>query len=323
MRTPAVCDGTPPEGMKPFGIATFLLCMLVAGFPVATPVQAANAFHFSTGDPDGKIATASRPGPSSGANQETESADDFTLNGPETLIDHATFIGLVPIGVSVPSDINEVRVEIYRVFPKDSDTSRTSGPPTFSTSQVPTRVNSPADVELDDRDSAAGTLTFTATVLDGTFSALNSVDLGIHPKNSQTTGGDGAVRGQEVLFDVTFLKPFDLPFDHYFFIPQVLLSDPDDHFLWLSAPKPIVSPGTPFTPDLQSWIRNASLDPDWLRVGTDIVGTGAFNAVFSLDGTTKVQAPVLSHTGLALLVVLLGGVVPVVVGLRRRHATTG
>jgi hypothetical protein len=41
-------------------------------------------------------------------------------------------------------------VEIYRVFPKDSDVGRTSGPPTFSTPQVPTRANPPSDVELVD-----------------------------------------------------------------------------------------------------------------------------------------------------------------------------
>jgi PEP-CTERM motif len=44
-------------------------------------------------------------------------------------------------------------------------------------------------------------------------------------------------------------------------------------------------------PDLQSWTRDAALEPDWLRVGTDIVGpppTGGaaptFNAAFSLSG---------------------------------------
>jgi hypothetical protein len=127
-------------------------------------------------------------------------------------------------------------------------------------------------------------LTFTASSLSTSFTTANSVDLGIHPKPNQFTGGDGPVTGQEVLFDVTFTTPFELPPDHYFFVPQVLLANPDDHFLWLSAPKPIQAPGTPFAPDLQTWIRNADLDPDWLRVGTDITHQGPFNAAFTLSG---------------------------------------
>jgi hypothetical protein len=59
-------------------------------------------------------------------------------------------------------------------------------------------------------------------------------------------------------------------------------------FLWLSAPRPIVAPGTPFVTgtDLQSWIRNDALAPDWLRVGSDITHQGPFNAAFSLLGET-------------------------------------
>jgi hypothetical protein len=90
------------------------------------------------------------------------------------------------------------------------------------------------------------------------------------------------VTGQEVEFTVTFARPILLPADHYFFVPQVQLDD--GNFFWLSAPKPIAAPGTPFTLDLQAWIRNGDLDPDWLRVGADIVGAGAFNAAFTLQG---------------------------------------
>jgi hypothetical protein len=75
-----------------------------------------------------------------------------------------------------------------------------------------------------------------------------------------------------------------LPAGHYFFRPEVSLHSGD--FLWLSAPKPIVAPGTPFTPDFQSWIRNDQLAPDWLRIGTDIAHQGPFNASFSLLGET-------------------------------------
>ena len=70
-------------------------------------------------------------------------------------------------------------------------------------------------------------------------------------------------------------------------MPQVEVTDSSGNFFWLSAPRPIVPPGTPFPPgftDLQSWTRDAALEPDWLRVGTDIVGAGTFNATFSLSG---------------------------------------
>ena len=94
--------------------------------------------------------------------------------------------------------------------------------------------------------------------------------------------------GEEVEFDVTFTTPFVLPPDHYFFVPQVELANGD--FFWLSAPRPIVAPGTPFPPgftDLQSWTRDDSsggIAPDWLRVGADITHQGPFNATFSLTG---------------------------------------
>ncbi len=108
----------------------------------------------------------------------------------------------------------------------------------------------------------------------------------MHPIPNQTTVGEGAMTGKEVQFNVSFTTPFNLPADHYFFVPQVEVAGGE--FLWLSAPRPIVSPGTPFPPgitDLQEWIRNEDLAPDWLRVGTDIVGGTApptFNATLSL-----------------------------------------
>ena len=263
-------------------IGSAAAAMLIAGPACADP------FSFSTGNPDGKIATASRP--DAGGLFEIESADDFVLTG-HTSLTSATFTGLVTSATGTTPTIGEVRVEIYQVFPKSSDVGRTSGPPTFSTSQVPTRVNSPSDVALDDRDSTSGGLTFMTTGM-GTFTASNSVQPGgIHPTPGQTTGGNGFVTGIEVVFTITFTNPFVLPADHYFFIPQVEVTG--GQFLWLSAPRPIVPPGTPFPPgftDLQSWTRDAALDPDWLRVGGDIVGptpaTGpTFNAAFSLTGT--------------------------------------
>jgi len=248
--------------------------LAISAMTLAWAATAASPFSFSPGAPDGRMATASRP--ESHRKIEIESADDFILPS-ETQLDQASFAGLLFHGG--PGEIRQVRVEIYRVFPNDSDTTRTP--------QVPTRTNSPSDNAFADRSSADGTLQFTVTVIKHHhhFEAANSVIDGIHPSTDQTTGGEGPVAGHEVLFEVVFEPPLDLPADHYFFVPQVELQGRDSNFLWLSAPFP------QFTGDLQMWIRNADLDPDWLRIGSDIVGpTPAsgpkFNGSFSLSGNT-------------------------------------
>jgi len=237
----------------------------------------AASFSFSTGSPDGKIATLSRP--ASPGKVQTETADDFVIVSNTTLISQATFTGLIPAGAPLSSILN-VEIEIYHVFPNDSDTNRTL--------HVPTRANSPGDVEIDDatRDGLDGSLSFNATLVNAGFTASNSVVNGIHAATNQTTHGEGPATGEEVLISVTFNPPISLPPGHYFFRPEVLLSSGD--FLWLSAPKPTTPPL--FVGDLQSWIRNDNLAPDWLRIGTDIVGTGAFNASFSLLGETDADA---------------------------------
>ena len=255
---------------------------------LAVSPACADPFFFSTGNPDGLIATASRP--DRPGRPETESADDFVLT-QNTHITGASFTGLLTGGASLAS-IGQVVVEIYRVFPLDSDVGRTSGPPTFSTAQVPTRVNSPSDDAFATRSSTAAELLFVPAIVQMSFTASNSVLNGIHPMPGQFTGGDGAVTGQEVSFNISFSSALNLPADHYFFVPQVQVTGGE--FLWLSAPRPIVPPGTPFplgSTDLQSWIRNAALDPDWLRVGTDITHQGPFNAVFTLSGNTVAAVP--------------------------------
>jgi hypothetical protein len=118
------------------------------------------AFFFSTGLPDAKVATTSEPANAHNSHVEYESADDFILN-TETKLQRASFTGLLT-GGATPKDVSDVVVEIYRVFPNGSDVDRTSGPPTFSTDKVPTRVNSPSDVALDSRDSADQELRFHA-----------------------------------------------------------------------------------------------------------------------------------------------------------------
>jgi FG-GAP-like repeat len=253
-----------------FGSLLLLAAMFVA------PITSAATFTFTTGSPNGQMATASRPALSGVL--EIESGDDFILSS-RTAIGHATFVGLLPSGANL-NTANRVVVKIYRIFPFDSTI-----PPSGN---VPTRTNSPADVALAIRDSAAGQAQFSASILSDNFTAANSVVNGINKVPNQTTGGEGPVSGEEVQFDVTFAPAFLLPAGHYFFVPQVGLTT--GTFVWLSGQRPAP---TPFTGDLQSWIRNGNLDPDWLRIGTDIVGgmtPPTFNGTFSLSGVVIVKS---------------------------------
>jgi hypothetical protein len=247
---------------------------LALGLLVSTSLWSAD-FSFTTGNPDGIMGAASRR--ASPGKLETETADDFTLD-QTTVIRRATIVGLVPSGTQ-PQDIKEVEVEVYHVFPLDS-----AIPPS---GKVPSRVNSPSDVEIGTATRAgnSGTLTFFTNVLNSNFGVGNTVVNNLKVATSPP-GGESSTAGEEVEITITFTNPIILPAGHYFFRPEVLLTSGD--FLYLSAPKVIPAPK-----DLQAWIRNSNLVPDWLRIGTDIVGGAPapnFNMTFSLAGETVPEA---------------------------------
>ena len=200
------------------------LTLIVAasiGMLLAIPAIGASPDVYNNLTPNNSMAIATRPDT---AAFEIEAADDFFL-GTQTNVTGASFTGLFVPGSAGNPSVSQVVVEIYRVFPADSNVGRTSGPPTFSTSQVPTRVNSPSDVAFNSKDSGAAELTFSTSVLAATFTALNSVQPGgIHPIPGQTTLGNGPLTGQEVQITVSFASAFNLPADHYFFVPQVTLT---------------------------------------------------------------------------------------------------
>src|SRR5438874_12015560 len=77
----------------------------------------ADPFFFSTGNPNGLMATASRPDIAPGS--EIESADDFILSS-QTKITSATFTGLLPSNAHLRS-ITDLVVEVYRVLPNEWD----------------------------------------------------------------------------------------------------------------------------------------------------------------------------------------------------------
>jgi hypothetical protein len=259
---------------------SLVFAILAFGMWGATPAWPAT-FSFTAGTPDGKLGALSRR--ASPGKLETETADDFMLQ-QTTVITRATITGLLPSG-TLPESIKELEVEMYHIFPLDS--ANPSG-------NVPSRVNSPSDVEIDSatRAKGSGTLKFSTNVLSASQFVANSVVDGINKlPNNVTTMGEGPVTGEEAEITITFTSPIVLPAGHYFFRPEVLLTSGD--FLYLSTPKPIAPPGTPFLGDLQAWIRNSNLNPDWLRIGTDIIGGATpptFNMAFSLTGDTVPRA---------------------------------
>ena len=255
-----------------------LSLMLASGGVLAETVIYNNDF------PHGKVGSSS--GSSNGVG--TETADDFSL-GTLSQIKSGSFTGLIPQGATISS----VGIEIYRVFPADS------GPPD---GKVPTRNNSPADNAFREQS-----VSFTTSLLSNNVGTANSVANTITPI-PVSTGGEGGKNGQEVRFDFT-ASNLILPADHYFFVPQVELSN--GTFLWLSAPKPAGGEfgSTAISPDLQAWVRNKTLEPNWLRIGTDIIGAdpGAqqYNMAFRLVGETVV---VPEPTPIAMLIAGLLGV---------------
>jgi len=243
---------------------------------LATPLGAL-PFFFATGSPTGPLVLGALSRRPSVGKVETETADDFALH-ETTVIRSATITGLLPTGTPV-ENIRDVEIEVYHVFPADSDLQRKI--------TVPSRANSPSDHEIATatRARTEGTLAISPRILNASFTANVTVVDGISPK----TGGEPAFTGEEVEIEITFTTPIILLPGDYFFRPEVQLTGGD--FLYLSGPRPI--PGNPLTTDRQAWIRNTPLTPDWLRIGTDIIGgetPTTFNMSFSLTGETVPEA---------------------------------
>src|SRR6516165_12563216 len=131
--------------MKP---VTSCGALVIAGAVFGVAPAVADPFFFSTGSPDGLIATLSRT--ASTGKLETETADDFLTKAP-TLITGATFTGLL-VGGATPANIKNVEIELYHVFPVDS-----TDPPS---GHVLTRMNSPSDNNFAAADAKLGQLGF-------------------------------------------------------------------------------------------------------------------------------------------------------------------
>ena len=101
---------------------------------LCSPARAGDLF-ISTGDPDGKMAMATRP--SGNGKIEIETGDDFILK-ENSLITNVSFTGLLT-GTNVSTaNIRQVVVEIYRVFPLDSTVPPSGNVPTRA---IPLRIS--------------------------------------------------------------------------------------------------------------------------------------------------------------------------------------
>src|SRR5215813_205916 len=106
--------------------------LFLVGLMCALPASSAVIYNNLT--PNNLTAMATRPDT---AAFEIESADDFIIGDPVS-ITSASFTGLLVPAPGVGTTIAQVVVEIYRVFPLDSNTVRLPN--------VPTRMNSQSDV---------------------------------------------------------------------------------------------------------------------------------------------------------------------------------
>ena len=237
----------------------FVLATIAAGLALATPAFAGD-FFFTTGNADGLLGALSRS--DSPGKVETETADDFVLT-QTTIISGATIVGLVNAAVA---NITNVEVEVYNRFrwtrsvsSVGATCSRASTRRRTSKSMPPRAMEAWERSVLPQRQLSAN---FHRTEHRGKR----------HQPESEPAGPAArvATSGAEVE-------------DHH----HVHQADPSARrSLFLSPggvgggwrfPVAVGAAGRSWRParrsrsDLQAWIRNARLAPDWVRIGTDVI----------------------------------------------------
>src|SRR5262249_13046784 len=101
-----------------YGFTSVIVLGMAAMF---APPSVADGIVYNNLTPNNLIAIASRP--DLNGQFEIETGDDFFL-GVWTQINSASFVGLIVPGPGGTPSISDVVVEMYRVFPLDSNISR-------------------------------------------------------------------------------------------------------------------------------------------------------------------------------------------------------
>lgn len=274
------------------------LCLITSGAIIGLEtLQSASANAatlWSTLSPNSAQAFTSQPNAAIGS----ETADDFFfLNSlaPQFEVEGIKVDGLFS---DPDAEITNVRVELYRSFPVDSDATRTTDI---------VRLNGPADDAFAAFDSAEGSLSYSvkdkgsftvdSTITPGSLTNLGAVGSGL----------TGNLRQIDItLTDSILLDAAATPLDqanHYFLAATVETSQGD--YYWLAGEQPPTTVG-----DRQAWLRTEPFVPDWIRV-SDIIndepGTlaPAFNASFEVSGK-PVPEPSTALGTLALGSIALG-----------------
>lgn len=253
------------------------LCLMtsgaIMGLETLQPSNAEAATLWTTLSPNSAQAFTSQ----SNAAISSETADDFFfLNSlaPQFEVESIKIDGLFS---DPDAKINNVRVELYRSFPVDSDANRTTDI---------VRLNGPADDAFAQFDSGDGSLSYNVTD-KGKFTVTSTITPG--SETSLGAVGEG-LTGNLRQIDITLAGPILLsaaatPADqanHYFLAATVETSQGD--YYWLAGQQPPTTVG-----DRQAWLRTEEFAPNWIRV-SDVINaqpgtlTPAFNASFEVSG---------------------------------------
>ena len=262
--------------------ARFVIPLAMLGSLPAMPAAALlpAVYSFSTGDPDGRIATASRPGRPPENSRSRSATISFS---PTTSITSATFTGLVPAVASASECRRRDLPRISQGFgcrqhqrvANVLDAASADARQFALRHRIRGARRCDRRPELHDRSAEP-------QLHREQLGATRAASIPNRHRHRRRRSGHG--RGSGV--HANLYHPLPPPGRPLF----LRASGPAGRRRFLLAVGAETDPSRPgpFRPaklDADD-ISPDNLEPDWLRVGTDIVGAGAFNAAFSLTGST-------------------------------------